>query len=216
MDLYIGFDPGGEGKFGWAVCKYSDGKLELVQSGNALHAVHAVEKVSKYVTDTTHILGIGIDAPLYWVPNGNRQADTLVRNAIKRLGAPQPGGTVQAVNSLRGACVAQGAMVAELSHNAYPAAEVNEAHPKALLFMLGLAGSERKTTQITTDDLNQFVRSSESSVTSEHERDAILACISCVLPRYAQYKCRDLSREESKVMVPFDYQPHYWMPWFKL
>ena len=50
-------------------------------------------------------------------------------------------GTVQSVNSLKGAALVGGALLASKVREAMPGVPVTESHPKALLLALGLDGS---------------------------------------------------------------------------
>ena len=98
MELYVGFDPGGKGRFGWAICSPEGERLRILSAGNAEHAQNAFSAVKSQLPSQTTITGAGIDAPLFWVANGVRNSDRLVRDAIKKLGAKSPGGTVQQMN----------------------------------------------------------------------------------------------------------------------
>ena len=87
MKVFWGFDPGGTGKFGWAVCIGGDEGLTVLDTGIADHAKGAMEYVLKATPMGKPIAGVGIDAPMFWVFDKGREADRLVRAAIKRLGA---------------------------------------------------------------------------------------------------------------------------------
>ncbi len=105
MKIILGFDPGGEGRFGWAVCLDRDNRLKVIDAGIADHAKGAMESLLKALPRGGSVAGAGIDAPMFWVTDGGRKADYFIRKAIQHLGAKAPGGTVQHFNSLRGACV---------------------------------------------------------------------------------------------------------------
>ena len=212
MKLFVGFDPGGEKKFGWAICSSEGSRLQILQTGKADHAEGALGAVKAAIPYRAKIIGAGIDAPLFWVANGSRNADFLVRNAIKKLGAKTPGGTVQQVNSLRGACLVQGPLIAKLLTKQYPGVLITESHPKALLYLLGIAKKEVTPNSITVTDLEEYVRTVNNSY-SEHERDAILGAVTAWAPENTQSHWKNLAIEEKGMLVPFDYKPSYWMPW---
>ena len=77
--------------------------------------------IKDHEPDLGQIAAAGIDSPLFWVASGDRQADKRVRKGMKLFNAPNVGGTVQRVNSLRGACVVQGIMAAHLLLKETPA-----------------------------------------------------------------------------------------------
>ena len=130
-ELVAGFDPGGKKKFGWCVARIKPWKV--IKAGCANHAAHALACAMECLTDGD-IVAAGIDAPLYWARNGaSRKADNHVREQMKVAGATKPEGTVQAANSLRGACLIQGFFLAKLIERAHPNCLITETHPKALL-----------------------------------------------------------------------------------
>lgn len=49
MDIYLGFDPGGQNKFGWAVCSSHDGVLKVICTGIADHAKGAEKSHTAFV-----------------------------------------------------------------------------------------------------------------------------------------------------------------------
>lgn len=154
--LVAGFDPGGKGKFGWCIARPSP--WGIIKAGVADHAVDAFCKVKKAVVEQSgKLVAAGIDAPLYWPYTGqSRESDKYIRQQIDSKGAE---GTVLAVNSLRGACLAQGIMIAEIIEKEYssPACHITETHPKALLAVC--------------PELKELVIGDEN----EHERDAIIS-----------------------------------------
>jgi hypothetical protein len=100
----------------------------------------------------------------------------MVRKAIMRLGCP--GGTVNSVNSLHGACLIQGILVAMMcQQKAAKGIPITEAHPKALLWLVGKATSKRPTADIAMSDLGEYVVGSRVQGASDHERDAVLGAV---------------------------------------
>jgi len=161
VGVILGFDPGGRGAFGWCVsADDSSLPLKVLVSGTCDAAEEAVVAACDAVPMGQEILSAGIDAPLVWPLRGSRIADKVLRRAIRERGAPSPGGTVQEVNSLRGACLVQGVLAAKAIRDRHAEIRITEAHPKALLFLLDAS---------YLCDFPQLV---------EHERDAALATIS--------------------------------------
>lgn len=212
MKLYVGFDPGGKDRFGWAICSPEGERLRILHAGNAEHAQKALLAVKSRLPSQVTIIGAGIDAPLFWVANGRRNSDLLVRKAIKKLGAKNPGGTVQQLNSLRGACLVQGPLIAKLLMDEFPSIAITETHPKALLFLLGLANKHNLPNDIGIENLSEYVHV-DAGQYSEHERDSVLGAVASWASLKQQCEWRDLAQEEQGLLVPFDYKPAYWMPW---
>jgi len=194
LELVAGFDPGGQGKFGWCIAQTSPPNLSLIEAGIANHAMDAFCKVKKSVAEQSgELIAAGIDAPLYWPYTGqSRASDKYVRKQInpKSKGSA---GTVQAVNSLRGACLAQGIMIAAMIEKKYPACRITETHPKALLVVC--PGAK----QLAGDGK------------TEHERDAIISAWAAA--QYASNNRRNLYDCKNKTAIhDFLKEPWYWWP----
>jgi len=118
--MWIGVDPGGKQAFGLAILN-DDGRFST-------HCFSCADQAIKHLGERP--TGIGIDAPMWWSsgPSGDRRADQWIRNHYQ-IGA----GTVQTTNSLRGACLVQGALFAERARQLFPAVPITETHPKAVL-----------------------------------------------------------------------------------
>jgi predicted nuclease with RNAse H fold len=173
--MYIlGFDPGGQKQFGWCVAEMTQaGNLYLIDSGTANDSVSAVSQATRNLPTLNQVAGVGIDSPLYWVAEGTRSADTLIRSEMRRKGAKHVGGTVQQVNSLRGACLVQGIMTAQLLRSRLPSIRITETHPKALLWLIGVARQNLRGADVRMSHLGSFISGGLDSI-SEHERDAAL------------------------------------------
>lgn len=192
--LVAGFDPGGQDKFGWCIARPSPWKF--IKAGVADHAMDAFCKVKKAAAEQSgnwKLVAAGIDAPLYWSYTGrSRKSDKYVRQQIKQK-SKNPAGTVQAVNSLRGACLAQGIMLAAIIEKKYPACRITETHPKALL----MACPEAE--EPATGDKN------------EHERDAIISAWAAA--QSISNNGRNLyDCENKKAIRDFLKEPWYWWP----
>lgn len=206
-----GFDPGGERQFGWCVVKASQElPLSLHSTGVASNAAEAVNCALKMIPSQGTLIAAGIDSPLFWSPDGDRNADRVTRNEIKKLGASAPAGTVQHVNSLRGACLVQGVLAAKLLRSAIPSILITEAHPKALLWLIGAATKRQPVKSVTMRELSEFIAFSRSDL-SEHERDAALAALGAWAMMVKASGWEDLFALESQPFVPVS-PVAYWMP----
>lgn len=210
---YLGFDPGGEGAFGWAVALHAaGGPPGLVATGCAPNAAVAIENAAQVIASTSGVpIAAGIDAPLFWTTTGKRRADNTVRRELHARGAPSPGGTVQSLNSLRGACLVQGIAAATLLRRRWPRIAITETHPKALLWHLGLASRDRAASAVTLDAMPDLLATTWRQVT-EHERDAAISCAAAYAFAQRRPGWRDLAADETDVLPVVLGDVSYWMP----
>jgi Protein of unknown function (DUF429) len=211
MEIYLGFDPGGEKQFGWAVCSRTKQRLAILAVGEANRAGEAFVKAISVIPKEGAVVGAGIDAPLFWSETGERNVDKLIRRAIQQLGAPSPGGTVQNINSLRGACLVQGVIIAKLLQKHYPAITITESHPKALLYLLGIANKKVHPSKISVAELSEWVDYVNYSI-NYNERDAILGSITAFAQKLKVKGWINLFEKEKNPITPFNYSAGYWMP----
>ena len=211
MNYYLGFDPGGKRSFGWAVARIGNGaSIVLVTSGCAAHAREAIDEALRHVPSEYDPVAAGIDAPLFWTPTGTREVDAMVRGVLRACKAPSPGGTVQQLNSLRGACLVQGVAAAVLLRQRLPNILLTETHPKALLWHLRLAHDGRPHGGAKIQELPHF--SSEDGLDSEHERDAVLSCVAAASLHRKDPGWRDLLPLEPHPIHLVPGPVSYWMP----
>jgi predicted nuclease with RNAse H fold len=194
MTYFIGFDPGGEKAFGWAVLRAAGNITELIKSGTCSNAQTASEAARIYAT--TVPIAIAIDAPLFWVNGGDRKADATVRKMVCAEGGSS--GTVSHVNSLRGACLVQGILVTKLATDSWPNALVTEAHPKALLRVSSAA--------------RDFASSVSKRTSNEHERDAAIAAYTACAFAERREGWHDISLLETNPFFPAGTPASYWFP----
>lgn len=193
--VLLGFDPGGINSFGWAMLHLDEaGKFVRLITGVASNAPDAVRSAGQSAASVP--AGVGIDAPLFWVEEGDRRADSHIRNRVVAAGGHA--GTVSSVNSLRGACLVQGILTARLVAALWPSAVVTEAHPKALLCLY--AEAER------------FVTEHLPPICEEHERDATLAAVAAWAAVTARSSWCNLVLAEVAPFFPGGREVSYWFP----
>ena len=134
-EIVLGFDPGKPGKFGWCVAILKGG----YPSKSSTRVCHPMRRMplqtrSTRWTTTTSWSRPELTPRYIGGPIGHA-VDLLVREAIARRGAQNAHGTVQQINSLRGACLIQGVMIGMLLQRRLPRIVITEAHPKALLWL---------------------------------------------------------------------------------
>jgi hypothetical protein len=194
--LLLGFDPGGIKRFGWAVLHVGEAdSVVSLKTGVASNAPDAVREAGQCAPAAP--AGVGIDAPLFWVPKGDRCADSHIRTRV--VAARGQPGTVSSVNSLRGACLVQGILTARLVAASWPSAIVTEAHPKALLRL--------------NRDAERFTATHLSPDPEEHARDAALAAFAAWAAVIARPSWRNLVLEETTApFFPSGKAVTYWFP----
>lgn len=154
--FWVGADPGGKNNFGLAFLDATRKSLDCVTVSSVNEAV---EKIVRRGAP----LGLGIDAPMWWSSRkgGGRDADDAIRSKYNI----HPG-TVQTTNSLRGAALVGGMMLAVRIREMFPDTRITETHPKALL--CALESNEK-----------HFAERFEipTSWSNDHERDASIGAV---------------------------------------
>lgn len=188
--LWVGADPGGIEKFGLAFVDVS-GRQDCI-------TVSSVDEAVRRIVAAGEPLGMGIDAPMWWSasPGGGRKVDDRLR---KRYGIPS--GTVQSANSLKGAALIGGALLASRVRQEYPGIGITESHPKALLRALDLdgAGFAERFGMLPT------------AWRDEHQRDAAIAAV-CAREGFERRWRTDLA--EQRDSVEQDPQTYWLQPMF--
>jgi predicted nuclease with RNAse H fold len=196
----VGFDPGGINAFGWAVLSGAHDQLTFIASGTCSSAKDAIEDVSAKCPLPP--VAVGIDAPLVWAKSGDRKCDETVRglvlNAALATGRRASSGTVSHVNSLRGACLVQGVLVATFAAERWPRTQITETHPKALRWIYpGLTIPHDCPSDIESRD---------------HEWDAVIAAYSAFQFVQRTEVWSDLYESELEKFLPSNYSATYWFP----
>lgn len=182
---WVGADPGGAKNFG--LCLLTPDGLQTWCTNCADEAVELV------IAHGGEPAGVGVDAPMWWSsgPGGGRLSDQWLRTTYGLSG-----GEVQAVNSLRGAALAQGMLFVERLRERFPGVRVTESHPNAVLRALDLEW---------TDFSSRFGLKLETA--TKHERDAIIAAV-CAREGFEGRWKRDLSLKR----YPSEQDPdRYWL-----
>jgi hypothetical protein len=193
--VLLGFDPGGINNFGWATLHVDKvGGIVSLVTGVVSNAPEAISNAAKNTTFAP--AGVGIDAPLFWVQEGDRRVDSYLRLRVREAGGHN--GTVNSVNSLRGACLVQGIIAARLIATSWPTTLITEAHPKALLRLHAEA--------------EQFITNHLPTINTEHERDAALAAFAAWAAVTLQQSWRNLVLEEVDPFFPSGREVSYWFP----
>ena len=228
----LGFDPGGEDHFGWSICETAGGELQApATTGLANNAWDAIDRVKKALPNDPTVLAAGIDAPLFWSKNVDRKVDVVLRQALRntKFPASKLSGTVQTVNSLQGACVVQGPLLAWYLRDAWDHLQITESHPKVLHHLLHQMGQQEMIRRLIAGfiDSNQDPKfcqcgcdeatKPEASL-ADHKRDATLSAVSAwaaIQPRPSLPNWQNLYVayvEEPCPIQPLNMPVSYWMP----
>lgn len=188
---WFGADPGGANGFGVALLR-ADGSFET-------GVVSCADDAMVWLCDRVEtILAAAIDAPLWWSSgkSGERTADIFVRECLHKAGAKDIGGTVQSANSLRGAVLIQGVLLATALRQRWRELPITEAHPKALLKAIWPQAPKGAS---LWEEIAKCYGLTGAPLESEreHERDALLAAVAA-REGYQRKWTRDLARERSK------------------
>jgi predicted nuclease with RNAse H fold len=173
MPDWYGADPGGKNKLGVAALS-PDGRFKT-------WCVCSVDEATVLISSP---VSLGIDCPMWWSSGagGGRKVDSWLRKTYNI----HPG-TVQSANSLRGAVLVQGIMLAIRVREKYPGLPITETHPKALLCALKLRG--KPWSQIA--EIFGLVGPEPED---EHRRDALLSAV--VAREGEKGRWRDISLAE--------------------
>lgn len=194
---WVGADPGGKRAFGLAFLD-DDGSARCYTCSSTAEASSRI---------SFEPLGVGIDAPMWWSagPSGWRKSDLELRRAYE-IGA----GTVLCTNSLRGAALVQSLLLAELLRQRFPAVQITESHPKALLIACYKNNNR-------ADNVRSFFRDFGITGTpeDEHQEDALIAAV-CDREGFSRRWSLDLAEDR----FPEEQDPrsywlapmHYWWP----
>jgi hypothetical protein len=208
----IGFDPGGKRAFGWCViqdgCKLPLGVIDAGVADHAQGAVHAAYDVVQ--AKRGKVVGVGIDAPLFWVGCGCRQVDKDLRREIQECGGPKAARTVQQVNSLRGACLVQGMLAGVLSRKRTRHVPISESHPKAAIRLW--CRHPRIALRRLTAEFFTLPEDWRRSDKGYNLRDAGLAALSAWAMVHKRSDWRNLYPDEERVYSLVAPPLAYWMP----
>jgi predicted nuclease with RNAse H fold len=134
----LGTDPGGKkgnGQFGWALVKYVPGEpppqhLTATYSDVGHDANEVWTRANEALGASDQIVAMGVDAPLGYDETGDRRIDPYIREVLRADGS-RSGPTPCAVNSLRGACLAQGVVISLIAQAA-GVRIISESYPRAV------------------------------------------------------------------------------------
>ena len=206
MAAFLGLDPGGADAFGW--CLLSGDRFPLTVLSRGV-VNNAAEAVAAGLDGGWQLAAAGIDAPLFWQASGDRRVDELVRAAVVRQGGHNA--TVNHVNSMRGACLVQGMMAAMFLRAHDAGLVITESHPKALLWLLGIARRGNPPGAIALAHLEQWVVGNAAGA-GDHERDAALGALSAFVASTRMNGWQDLYPQETDPITPLAPPPGYWLP----
>ena len=190
---WYGADPGGIKSFGVAALLEDDGSFKTWLCSSTDEALARIIQPA----------GVGIDCPLWWSSGegGGRLADRWLRKTYRIAS-----GTVQSVNSLKGAVLVEGLMLAMMLRKAHPNVPITELHPKALLVALRLKDWKAFSESFVLDG---------PEPPTEHERDALIGAVAVregSLGRWKLDLALHLGPSEIDPKAVWFGEVHYWWP----
>lgn len=164
-DIYLGFDPGGDRRFGVAL---------LAEDCVKASTVSTVNDAVKWAVDecgSRQPIAAGIDTLLHWATtkSGMRPCDLQLRRKYS-----DARNSVMAPNSLYGAMAIGGMALAFRLREKWPKLDLNETHPKVLLRAHWSDRYDPKTVSAAIQRFAQRV-GIECTFEGEHEFDAVLS-----------------------------------------
>jgi predicted nuclease with RNAse H fold len=187
--IWIGADPGGKRKFGAAVL-FADSSYDCKDVSSVPEFINFIESRLDLRGDGTLTLpsGVGIDAPLWWSKKegGSRKADEWIRDQY------EVGSSVLSINSLQGAVLVQGIILAKELRRVFPNIKITESHPKALL--KAKYGKCKETASAGRFFEEHQIKIDSSRKISDHQTDALIAAI-CARETFQLRWDRDLARD---------------------
>jgi hypothetical protein len=166
MGIYLGFDPGGDHKFGVAILDGSSVSASTVSN------VDDAMNWAFCVCGSRRPVAAGIDTLLHWATakSGLRPCDLQLRARY-----PAVSDSVMAPNSLFGAMAIGGMALALRLRKKWPKLVLNETHPKVLLHALGAQRYNPKTINAAVQWFVGRAECVEWAIQGEHELDAALS-----------------------------------------
>ena len=193
-DFYVGLEPEGRTRHGWAVLEVDAEDVVKITSGTAESAGQAIQEVSALLPLPPK--AVGVDGPLFWVTDGDRQVDLSLRRRVLAAGGQAE--VVPSVNSQLGVSLVQGVIVAQLASRNWPHSLMTEVNPKALT--------------ILSPQTNQFLYQHFSDPAKVKDRDAVLAAYAAWQGAIRQVDWRDLAKLDTQVFMPVTREVSFWFP----
>ncbi len=113
--------------------------------------------------------------------------------------------TVNHINSLRGACLIQGILVGTLLRERFPRIPLTEAHPKAVLRLMGIDDGTVKEADFLRFDGHVFL---------EHKRDAALSALTAWAMIHRDNNWKNVFSIDKDHYSPLLQPLSYWIPNF--
>lgn len=171
--IVLGFDPGGQGKFGCAAIDTVRNSVTACRSESVDQAIDWALKA----TDGFEVYAAGIDTLLCWQSTaaGWRGADEYLKSRY-----PKCSNSVASANSLYGAMSVQGAVLAYRLREIWPGLFLTETHPKVLWHCLqkGTEYPRQKTWETGASSTVRDWLSDKGFIGEIHNEDEFDAVIS--------------------------------------
>ena len=172
----VGYDPGGNGKHGFARAEIRDGKIV---SPVATETFETAEDVVRSILGGEKPLGLGIDTLTCWSTgrSGLRPADRWLRRQY-----PDVQESVIAPGGLRGAMCLNGMAVLAAVRQPFPDIFITETHPKVLYYELVKERYDYDGPNKSTMDerLSELLNGVDVAPEDDHQWDAAISILPVV------------------------------------
>ena len=202
-ELFLGFDPGGNGNYGVALLAGPRASTATVQN---------IEEAINWTTEAcgnSIPIAAGIDTLLHWATGngGLRSADYLLKKTY-----PTVSKSIIAPNSLYGAMTLGGMGLSIQLRRKWPRVQLNETHPKVIFHALANRPYPRNGIVEAVEWVRQQANCVfDAPVKNDHELDAILSA--WTTRRAISENWQDLSKLPSKHgnhIFPVDNVSYFW------
>jgi len=172
--IFVGYDPGGNGKQGVAALDIDAGRTKSIVVKTLFSAEHVLDWFLK-LSPTPQ--AIGVDTLTNWStgPSGLRPADRWLREKY-----PEVAGSVMASNSLYGAMSVNGMAVLKELRDKYSNLVITETHPKVLHFHLCKQQFDFNESDDSKSRMNKFLEDQLGTPVdcqTDHEWDAAASAL---------------------------------------
>lgn len=202
----IGYDPGGNGKHGFAILHVRNGTPDILE----VQTLGDAEEVFSRMENTANLVGVGLDTMTCWSTgkSGLRPADRWLRDEYQEVT-----NSVVSPNGMYGSMGINGMSVLIKAREAQPDLFVTETHPKVLCYALfeKKYDYENRSTQMDGDLNNKL--DTEVETENDHEWDAAVSTLAALRGQQDRWK-NDLheieSSDDERLVEPCGPTHYFW------
>jgi hypothetical protein len=185
----IGYDPGGNGKHGFAVLHVENGTANHLE----VRTLADAEEILTVIEETSNLIGLGIDTMTCWSTgeSGLRPADRWLREHYEEVS-----NSIVSPNGMYGSMGVNGMSILIKVSEAQEDLFVTETHPKVLFFALF---DEKYDYENNSDQMNEKLGAeldTDVETKNDHEWDAAVSTLAVLRSKQRKWT-NDLHEIES-------------------